>query len=226
MAEIITSKGHAILVDDEDLVMLSAYTWYVNDDGYAATNVPHPLNPETKTILLMHRLIIGVGFGDGKIIDHENRNRIDNRRKNIRFCTSYENMQNRGKQINNTSGYKGVSLNKRLGSWEASIGHEGADIYLGVFRKAEEAAHAYNKAAISLFGDFAVLNPVEGIFIDDDPPKIRKRSANAKLSDADVTLIRNSMKSGRELGRQFGVDHRTIDRVRSGIHYATTTHED
>ena len=217
MAEIFTKKGHAILVDEQDLSALGEYEWHITADGYAATTIPHPIVDGATSLLLMHRFVLGMKFGDPEFVDHINGLRSDNRRVNLRPCTNAENQRNRGVQKNNTSGYKGVFIQRKGEKWVASIQHIGKRICLGTFNTSHEAAHAYNKGAIRLFGEFAVLNPVCGVFVD-EPPK--KRNHTAKLSEEDACFIRNSKEKSSALASVFGVDRRTIDRVRSGTHYA------
>ena len=62
-----------------------------------------------------------------------NRNKLDNRKENLRTCSDQENMCNRTKQSNNTSGYKGVSWDKKLCKWLAKITYKRKQIYLGIF---------------------------------------------------------------------------------------------
>lgn len=59
---------------------------------------------------------------------------------------------------NNTSGFKGVTWNKRASKWQSSIEKNEKYIYLGLYVSLEDAAKAYDKAAKELFGDFAQLN--------------------------------------------------------------------
>lgn len=93
-------------------------------------------------------------------LDHVNRDWQDNRIDNLRIASQEENMRNRGRQRNNTTGYKGVSFIRRDKRYQAKIQHSGKHQHLGYFTCPREAAHAYNKAAIQLHGEFAVLNPI------------------------------------------------------------------
>jgi hypothetical protein len=87
-------------------------------------------------------------------IDHENQNRSDNRWSNIRAATQAENLRNRGKNKNNTSGFKGVSIAPH-GRWRATIRVSGKQIHLGHYSTKEEAAVAYANGARRHHGAFA-----------------------------------------------------------------------
>ena len=89
-------------------------------------------------------------------IDHENRNKADNRIENLRIATKSQNQANVVKP--NATGRKGVKMCR--GKPQAQIKLNGKHIHLGTFDTLDEAAHAYNKAAIRLHGEFAVLNPI------------------------------------------------------------------
>ncbi|MCK5643692.1 MAG: HNH endonuclease, partial [Gammaproteobacteria bacterium] len=91
-------------------------------------------------------------------IDHANRNRLDNRKENLRQCTPSQNKWNIGKRGNNTSGYKGVCWKKDKQKWVACIRKDHKVTWLGHFKDKIKAAKAYDKAALELHGQFAVLN--------------------------------------------------------------------
>jgi hypothetical protein len=81
--------------------------------------------------------------------------------KNLRLATSSQNCANSPKSKNNTSGYKGVTWHKQHKKWYAQISKDRKNYFLGLYFKAEEAALAYNKKALELFGEFAYLNDVK-----------------------------------------------------------------
>jgi hypothetical protein len=94
-----------------------------------------------------------------KYVDHINRDRTDNRWLNLRGANCTQNAGNSGIHKHNTSGYRGVSLNKKSGKWHAQIKINGKQTYLGRFDTPEEASLTYNKAAKEHFGAFATINP-------------------------------------------------------------------
>lgn len=91
-------------------------------------------------------------------VDHINRNRLDNRWDNLRDASRSQNIANVGLLSSNTSGFKGVSYNKLTGKWEAYIRAERRRFHLGLHLTPEEAAAAYDAAAIRFFGEFAMTN--------------------------------------------------------------------
>lgn len=90
-------------------------------------------------------------------IDHINRVASDNRIENLRIASKSENGANRVQR--NACGRKGVS-SARNGKFRAQIQHNKKVMHIGTFESIDEAAHAYNKAAIQYFGEFALLNPI------------------------------------------------------------------
>lgn len=103
----------------------------------------------------IHSLIMGSG-----IIDHKDGNIFNNIELNLRECSFLENGRNKKIPLNNTSGYKGVKQEKRYNKWVSRIITEGKEIYLGTFDSKDQAAIAYNKAALKYHGEFAKLNNI------------------------------------------------------------------
>lgn len=91
-------------------------------------------------------------------VDHINGNRSDNRIVNLRLATNAENLRNRSKPKNNVSGFKGVSWIERYQKWQATIKFDGKNKFLGRFDTREDAADAYNQAALKHHGDFAKVD--------------------------------------------------------------------
>ncbi|MCA7083411.1 HNH endonuclease [Cupriavidus sp. DB3] len=163
---IAVGSGAEVIVSDEDYAALSRHKWHLDIDGYARSNVPSDVRRQTQ--IHMHRVIAGLARGDRRYVDHINGNKLDNRRENLRICSGAENGWNVRLSKRNSSGYKGVSFEKRSGKWQVRIRQKGKQIFLGYYEFPEEAAHAYNKAAVRLHGEFAVLNPVGGAFYASD----------------------------------------------------------
>jgi len=136
------------IIDSEDVEKVKNHKWCLHK-GYAVTSI------QDKLIGLPY-IIMGIRTDKKQRIDHKNRHPLNNRKSNFRFCTHTENMMNRPKQKNNTSGFKGVD---RVGErWRAKIKINQKLIHLGTFISKNEAARAYNKAATKHFGEFACLN--------------------------------------------------------------------
>jgi len=149
MKAIPLSNKQRAIVDDADHDWLNEFTWCYTGQ-YAQTQVD-------KKRIKMHRMILNPAINVA--VDHINGDGLDNRRSNLRICTNSENQYNRKRGKNNTTGYKGI---KRQGNkWQAKIGYQGKQRYLGTFETPEEAAQAYDKAAIELYGDFARGNLTE-----------------------------------------------------------------
>jgi hypothetical protein len=138
--------GFFTLVDLADLSVLGEHIWHRTTKGYAATW----LDAHTRSVRV-HQFLLP----DGQV-DHRNRDRLDNRRMNLRYATHAQNSANRARLSNNTSGFKGVHA--LGGKWCARAGAGGARKYLGWFDTPEDAARAYDAAMLEAHGEFAVLN--------------------------------------------------------------------
>jgi hypothetical protein len=137
------------VIDREDLKIVGKYTWCKHQAGYAQGSLDGK-RP------LMHQLIMGY-----KGIDHLNGDGLDNRKINLRYGPQYLNVANIGLSRHNTSGYKGVSWDKKKGKWAANIHLGNKKYFLGFFETKEDAAIAYNKRAFEQWGSYARLNDIE-----------------------------------------------------------------
>lgn len=107
---------------------------------------------------LMHRVILGCSSAEQ--VDHKNGDGLNNRRENLRRCSNTQNSMNRKKRGDTSNPYKGIKrrVNVTCERWEAIITIEGRRRYLGSFITPEEAARAYDAAALANFGEFALVN--------------------------------------------------------------------
>jgi plasmid maintenance system antidote protein VapI len=139
------------IVDDEDYDRVAALHWTrfgtKNGTVYAFNNL-------TKT--LMHRLIMNAPRGVE--VDHRDGLGLNNTRANLRLATHAQNMRNCRVYRNNTSGFKGVRWDTSRNKWRAEVQCDRKVHYVGLFASAEDAALAYDKRAIELFGEFARPN--------------------------------------------------------------------
>ena len=153
------TQGKFAIVDDADFEWLNQFKWHVATPGRCFYAVRTTKIDGVCKLILMHREILGLLSGDGLGTDHINHNGLDNRRCNLRICTSQQNQRNRRiDAAKKTSRYKGVGWNKQLKQWRSRIYCNYKEIYLGCFRDEAEAARVYDTKAKELYGEFACLN--------------------------------------------------------------------
>lgn len=162
MKTIRLTKGYVAKVDDEDFDRLSRWSWSAKISR--SGNVYALTVRTTKKIqehFQMHRVIIDCP--DDMQVDHINGDTLDNRRENLRICTQAQNLWNRGKSRRNTSGYKGVFVNRVSANsgyprYYAQIRVNGRKITRGMFDSPEDAARMYDVLARQHHGEFARTN--------------------------------------------------------------------
>lgn len=132
------TRPSGLLFDEEDRELVESRTWHVMVSGYAATSWYE--NGRSR-LQKLHRLIMG-DPPPGYVTDHINRNKLDNRRSNLRFATYSESAFNRAQRRNAASGYKGV-YRVPSGKWVARV-HiiNNGRKHLGYFDTPAEAARA------------------------------------------------------------------------------------
>lgn len=161
MKEIQLTQGKVALVDDDMFHYLNQWKWGISSNGkgtYYAVRFDYSIKG-VKLCIRMHRQIMNAT--KGYVVDHINQYTLDNRRINLRVCTHTQNLHNRHKNINNTSGFKGVGWCKTYEKWRAKIWLNSKCYHVGYYINLIDAARAYNAAAIKYHGEFANLNKIE-----------------------------------------------------------------
>lgn len=158
MKQIILTRGMVTQVDDEDFEWLNQWNWYAAKQGkkfYVSRR-----NGKYGRLIHMHRLILGLPDDPKIFADHKDRDGLNNQRDNLRIADRSQNNSNR--ICIGSSGYLGVFRSSaKQESWFARIRKRGKITYLGCYVRKEDAALAYNKAAIEIHGEFANLNVIE-----------------------------------------------------------------
>lgn len=142
MKKIPLTQGKFAIVDDEDFEKINQHKWHFSH-GYAIRDAGRRKN---KKHIWMHRLLNNTP--DNLITDHINRNKLDNRKCNLRTVDWHKNGTNRGLNKNNTSGYKGIIWRKDNKKWQSRIKFNYKQIYLGCFNNIKDAIKARRKAEI------------------------------------------------------------------------------
>jgi hypothetical protein len=165
MRLILTSRvhgAHEVLLDDEDYEKFNGWTIYLIRTpaiGGRLYAMAYAKGNKRGTCGL-HRLITRAD--KTQLVDHIDRNTLDNRKLNLRLVGAFENTHNRGKHRGASCPYYGVSFDSARNVWVAQVSIRGSRKYLGRFRIAQDAAKAYDGYVRST-GIIKPINFIENI---------------------------------------------------------------
>lgn len=152
-----TSKGEEFWFDLEDYNLIKDYCWMISNNGYVITDTSKSSIRMPK--IFFHRLVMNCP--NDLFIDHQNHNKIDNRKNNLRIVTKSQNAMNQVTKTNNTSGTTGVSWDSKVQKWAAHIMINCKKMHLGYFDEFEDAVRARKCAEDEHFGEFSYDNSMK-----------------------------------------------------------------
>lgn len=188
MPKIYMTNGDKVEVDDDLFNFLNVFEWRPLRDN--RINANYPVVTINRRPVMMHRMIIeiitGEKIGPGMEVDHIDGNKLNNKRDNLRLCTSYQNGQNHGihSKINKTV-FIGVTCmaGKHANPYRAILTLPDKHIQIGCFETLENAVFHRDLAALKFKGEFARLNFEE------------KRGEYQKILDGGYNPIKSRQKS-------------------------------
>lgn len=137
--EIVTIHNKSILISYRDFNDVKLHSWSIDNKGYASAG----WNGRT---VRLHSFIMKPS--GGKVVDHINRNKLDNRRENLRVVPKQINSWNHKIISTNKSGYNGVYWSKECNKWAVQISRNGCKKHIGLFDSIEEAVSARRQEEI------------------------------------------------------------------------------
>lgn len=153
MREIKLTQGQVALVDADDYNTVEELQEYHWSAMRRQNGVWHAFRNDRGRVRYMHSAILR----GGRLIDHRDRNGLNNQKSNLRRASKSQNAANSKTRSDNTSGFKGVSWEKSKQRWCAALHYLGFRYQIGRFTTKEEAAFAYGLTALAAFGEFARL---------------------------------------------------------------------
>jgi hypothetical protein len=193
--------GFYTYVDADNFEWLNQWRWRAFA-GYAT-------RCEGNKLIYMHREIMKPP--KGKVVDHVNGNGFDNTCANLRNVTRADNMHNQRRHAGTASIYKGVTRGQSSkGSWCARVAWGDHRLTAGTFPDEAEAARAYDRLAVELFGEHARVN-----FAEEWPPERRSQvyaEAQPKREALRAKAAKAKRRKRREQRKAAGKKPRTAKR--------------
>lgn len=137
-------KDKKVTIDAENFEKIKKHRWYINKDGYACSHI-------NNKVVYLHIFLFDKK-DDNKVIDHRNRNKLDNTKKNLKEVEENINLYNKNISKKNKSGYTGVRFIEQRGKYESYISYKKKRIFLGYFLKIEEAIKVRKEAEMKYYG--------------------------------------------------------------------------
>ena len=149
------TQGKVAKVDIEDYEFLMQFNWAFVDKGYARRTIKVDGQKKNER---MHRVIANRMAGRqlpiSEQVDHEDGDRLNNRRDNLRIATHNQNSFN----VRRNSSFNLAGVAKNHKRFMANITAYKTSFYLGTFDTPEEAAWMRDQWALALHGEFARPN--------------------------------------------------------------------
>ncbi len=197
MKEIPLTQGKVAIVDDEDYGYLMQWKWRFHSGGYAVTNTSR--KDGKRKLIYMHRLVMNAS--EDIQVDHVNRkNKLDNRKENLRLCNQSQNNCNKEGLDNSSSLYKGVVCVKPDMSYQMQIALDHKTTSK-MFSNEIAAANYYNHLAKEIHGEFALLNNVP-FMSKDECEKYIKYNKKGKYAGVDFNKQLNKWRSRLKVNKQ------------------------
>jgi hypothetical protein len=144
-------KSHHLLIDESDFNLLIKYDWKIQTDPRGTQYLVRRYKGKK---IYFHREVLEAK--EDELIDHKDRNGLNNRRDNLRRSSKSLNLHNTPSR--SSTEYKGVYWDKHRKLFKCHLTYKGITVNLGRHTSAEVAATHYDMAVVYLYGEFATLN--------------------------------------------------------------------
>lgn len=162
MTTVTLSAGMVSMIDECDVELLKGGRWYADKHkfGYYARGYAYSGDG---AMIYMHRVIMSLKRGDKRVVDHINHDTLDNRRANLRVCSSSLNVRNQVPAIIGKYGFRGIEKTSYGNKFRARFMVDGKVNFRGRFIRPLEAALVYDEEMTRLFGPLATTNASLGL---------------------------------------------------------------